>query len=171
MTRTRSTRSAMATRRGRRFDHNRIDLVPEKTTYKPGDTARIMIKSPWEQATALVTTEREGIRCAPPLRADVDAADDHRADHRGGHPERLRVGAAGEGPDEPRRRATHAVAEARRRRSGPEAMRTRDPGKPAFRLGYVELKVEDASKRLDRRRQGEQGGVPSRAQRATSKWT
>ena len=24
-----------------------------------------------------------------------------------------------------------------------------DPGKPAFRLGYVELKVEDASRRLD----------------------
>ena len=45
-----------------RYDHNRITLVPEKTTYKPGETARIMIQSPWEQATALVTTEREGIR-------------------------------------------------------------------------------------------------------------
>ena len=45
-----------------RYDHNRIDLVPEQETYKPGDTARIMIKSPWEQATALLTTEREGVR-------------------------------------------------------------------------------------------------------------
>ena len=45
-----------------RFDHNRIELVPERQTWKPGDTARIMIQSPWEQATALVTTEREGIR-------------------------------------------------------------------------------------------------------------
>jgi uncharacterized protein YfaS (alpha-2-macroglobulin family) len=45
-----------------RFDHNRITLVPERSTYKPGDTARIMIQSPWEQATALVTTEREGVR-------------------------------------------------------------------------------------------------------------
>ena len=45
-----------------RFDHNRIELVPERRTYKPGDTARIMIQSPWEQATALVTTEREGMR-------------------------------------------------------------------------------------------------------------
>ena len=34
----------------------------DKPRYKPGDTARIMIQSPWEQATALVTTEREGIR-------------------------------------------------------------------------------------------------------------
>ena len=59
-----------------RYDHNRIDLVPEQKTYKPGDTARIMIQSPWEQATALVTTEREGIRVASPVRADVDAAVD-----------------------------------------------------------------------------------------------
>src|SRR5438876_8574481 len=42
-----------------RYDHNRIDLVPERANYKPGDTARIMIQSPWEQATALVTTERD----------------------------------------------------------------------------------------------------------------
>ena len=45
-----------------RFDHNRINLVPEKNTYKPGDSARIMIQSPWERATALLTTEREGVR-------------------------------------------------------------------------------------------------------------
>ena len=45
-----------------RFDHNRIELVPEKSRYRPGDTARIMIKSPWESATALLTTEREGVR-------------------------------------------------------------------------------------------------------------
>src|SRR5262249_38538631 len=45
-----------------RYDHNRIDLVADKSHYKPGDTAKIMIQSPWEQATALVTTEREGVR-------------------------------------------------------------------------------------------------------------
>ena len=45
-----------------RFDHNRITLVPERSTYRPGDSARIMIQSPWERATALLTTEREGVR-------------------------------------------------------------------------------------------------------------
>src|SRR5205809_3664655 len=45
-----------------RYDHNRIDLVPERDTYKPGETARLMIQSPWEKATALLTVEREGIR-------------------------------------------------------------------------------------------------------------
>src|SRR5204863_4879853 len=50
-----------------RFDHNRIELVPERKTYRPGETARIMIQSPWERATALVTTEREGIRTYRPF--------------------------------------------------------------------------------------------------------
>src|SRR5206468_805233 len=45
-----------------RYDHNRVDLVPERETYKPGETARLMIQSPWEGATALLTVEREGIR-------------------------------------------------------------------------------------------------------------
>ena len=45
-----------------RYDHNRIDLTPEHKTWKPGENARIMIKSPWESATALLTVEREGIR-------------------------------------------------------------------------------------------------------------
>src|SRR4029079_18098930 len=45
-----------------RYDHNRIDLVADRRNYKPGDTARVMIHASWEQASALVTTEREGIR-------------------------------------------------------------------------------------------------------------
>ena len=31
-----------------RFDHNRITLEPERKTWKPGETARMMIQSPWE---------------------------------------------------------------------------------------------------------------------------
>src|SRR5690606_4858645 len=40
---------------------DRIDLVAEKTAYRPGETARIMVQSPFESATALITVEREGI--------------------------------------------------------------------------------------------------------------
>ena len=36
-----------------------------------------------------------------------------------------------------------------------------DPGKPSFRLGYVELKVEDARKRLTVAVAREQGRVPA----------
>jgi hypothetical protein len=44
-----------------REDSDIIELVPEKTDYKPGDTARIMVKSPYAEAEALVTVEREGV--------------------------------------------------------------------------------------------------------------
>jgi uncharacterized protein YfaS (alpha-2-macroglobulin family) len=124
-----------------RFDHNRIDLVPERQTYKPGDTARIMIQSPWEQATALVTTEREGIRShrqfaltstqqsisIPIAEADIPNVFVSVLLVKG------------------RTVAAASAADVAAARPGADAS---DPGKPSFRLGYVELKVDDASKRL-----------------------
>ena len=123
-----------------RFDHNRIDLVPERQTYKPGDTARIMIQSPWEQATALVTTEREGIRShrqfaltstqqsisIPITEADI--------------PNVFVSVLLVKGRTVPAAVLTDVAAK-------PETDAS-DPGKPSFRMGYVELKVEDRSKRL-----------------------
>lgn len=122
-----------------RHDHNRIDLVSERQTYKPGDTARIMIQSPWEQATALLTTEREGIRThrqfaltSTQQSVAVPITDDDIPNvfvsvllikGRTQAPLTGQAAAAGEGDSS-------------------------DPGKPSFRLGYLELKVEDTSKRL-----------------------
>ena len=125
-----------------RYDHNRIDLVPEKESYKPGETARLMIQSPWESATALLTVEREGVRShsvfeltSTQQTVDVPiAATDipnlfvsvmlikgrTRAESDGVRG----AGAPGLGND------------------------SSDPGKPAFRVGYAKLRVEDASKRL-----------------------
>ncbi|MDI1302141.1 MAG: MG2 domain-containing protein [bacterium] len=40
---------------------DRIDLVPEKKSYEPGQTMRLQVRMPFPAATALVTTEREGI--------------------------------------------------------------------------------------------------------------
>jgi hypothetical protein len=42
-------------------DHDRIDLVPEKKRYEPGDTARLQVRMPFREATVLVTVEREGV--------------------------------------------------------------------------------------------------------------
>jgi uncharacterized protein YfaS (alpha-2-macroglobulin family) len=122
-----------------RHDHNRIDLVAERQTYKPGDTARIMIQSPWEQATALLTTEREGIRThrqfaltstqqsviVPITENDIPNlfVSVLLIKGRTQAPVTGQAAAAGEGDSS-------------------------DPGKPSFRLGYVELKVEDTAKRL-----------------------
>ncbi|MBN1153459.1 Ig-like domain-containing protein [candidate division KSB1 bacterium] len=44
-----------------RSDDDRIELEKDKQVYAPGETATILIKSPFERATALVTMEREGI--------------------------------------------------------------------------------------------------------------
>ncbi len=115
-----------------RYDHNRIDLVPERETYKPGETARLMIQSPWEKATALLTVEREGIRShtefaltstqqtvtVPITAADIPNVFVSVLLVKGRTP-------ANTQPDD-----------------------TSDPGKPSFRLGYARLNVEDSSKRL-----------------------
>jgi alpha-2-macroglobulin len=125
-----------------RFDHNRIELVADKARYKPGDTARIMIQSPWERATAVVTTEREGIRShrqftlsSTQQSVTIPVTDD---DIPNLYVSVLLIKGRGD-----------AAAPAERPAGGPFAIEdSSDPGKPAFRLGYVELKVEDANRRL-----------------------
>jgi uncharacterized protein YfaS (alpha-2-macroglobulin family) len=42
-------------------NHDRIDLIPEKKHYEPGQTARFQVRMPYRRATALVTVEREGV--------------------------------------------------------------------------------------------------------------
>ena len=115
----------------RRYDHNRIDLAPERQTYKPGDTARIMIQSPWEQATALLTTEREGVRT-------------HRRFALTSTQQTVTVPITE--ADIPNVYVSVLLIKGRTKADMPDD--ASDPGKPAFRLGYVELAVEDATKRL-----------------------
>lgn len=42
-------------------NHDRIDLLPEKKAYQPGETAKFQVRMPFRFATALLTVEREGI--------------------------------------------------------------------------------------------------------------
>lgn len=42
-------------------DNDRIDILPEKKRYEPGETARFQVRMPFRDATALVTVEREGV--------------------------------------------------------------------------------------------------------------
>lgn len=42
-------------------DHDRIDLLPEKKNYQPGEVAKFQVRMPFRFATALVSVEREGI--------------------------------------------------------------------------------------------------------------
>jgi uncharacterized protein YfaS (alpha-2-macroglobulin family) len=114
-----------------RFDHNRIELVPEKKTLKPGDTARIMIKSPWEHATALVTTEREGVRSWKPFELTST---------------QQTISVPVTEADIPNVFVSVLLIKGRSKEAVTED--ASDPGKPAFRLGYTELTVVDAAKRL-----------------------
>lgn len=114
-----------------RFDHNRITLTPEQQTWTPGDRARIMIESPWESATALLTVEREGIRS-------------HRRFTLTSTQQTVEVPISED--DIPN--VYVSVLIVRGRTSNDFGADGSDPGKPAFRLGYAQLKVEDATKRL-----------------------
>lgn len=114
-----------------RYDHNRIDLVPERATYKPGETARLMVKSPWETATALITTEREGVRTYETFALTST---------------QQTVSVPVTDKDIPNVFVSVLLVKGRTGNFTGED--TSDPGKPAFRLGYAELKVEDGSRRL-----------------------
>ncbi len=113
-----------------RYDHNRIDLVPEKKTYKPGDTARIMVKSPWEHATALLTTEREGVRTWKTFELTST---------------QTTVSVPIGEKDIPNLFVSVLLLKGRTKEGAEDES---DPGKPAFRIGYAAINVEDATKRL-----------------------
>ena len=40
---------------------DRIDVLPEKKRYEPGETAKLQVRMPFREATALVAIEREGV--------------------------------------------------------------------------------------------------------------
>ena len=102
-----------------------------------------MIQSPWERATALLTTEREGIRSHRQFALTSTQQSISVPIEEGDIPNVfvsvLLVKGRTNAPPPPEAAASGA--------STPQND-TSDPGKPSFRLGYVELKVEDASKRL-----------------------
>lgn len=114
-----------------RTNGNRIDLTPERTVWKPGETARVLVQSPWSQATALVTKEREGIRTHQriEIKSTQDAVE-------------IPITEA----DVPN--VYVSVVLFKGRTEAASTPDNPDPGKPAFRVGLVELTVDDASKRL-----------------------
>lgn len=42
-------------------DHDRIDIIPDKTEYQPGERARFQVRMPFRRATAWVAIERGGV--------------------------------------------------------------------------------------------------------------
>ncbi|MGA2640329.1 MAG: alpha-2-macroglobulin family protein [Spirochaetia bacterium] len=44
-----------------RSDERQLEIVPDKKIYAPGDTARLLIKSPLSKGTYLISVERDGV--------------------------------------------------------------------------------------------------------------
>ena len=113
----------------RRDDDDRVPVIAEKSRYAPGETARLMVQSPYEAATALVTIEREGILESRVERVtgstpsfEIPITDDHLPN------------------------IFVSVILLNGRTAPPQT--TADPGAPGFKIGYTQLRVDAASRRL-----------------------
>ena len=114
-----------------RRDDDSIELVPDKEKYQPGDRARILVKSPYERAKALVTVEREQIIQSHVVEIqgsayslDIPIIADYIPN------------------------VFVSVILVQGRVSEPAADGSEDIGKPSFKIGYAELKVDPSQKRL-----------------------
>ncbi|HEX5049653.1 MAG TPA: alpha-2-macroglobulin family protein [Gammaproteobacteria bacterium] len=126
-----------------------LEIVPEKTTYRVGDTARYLVKNPYPGARALVTIERYGV-----LKQWVETLDGStpviQFKVTGDYLPGFFVSVLAMSP------RVAAPPTARDGGSGasagsnlpPEAGEV-DLGKPAFKLGYVAVPVEDPYKQID----------------------
>ncbi len=114
-----------------RNDTDRIDLVADKALYDVGDVAHVLVKSPYPEANALVTVEREGVL-------------DRRPVHLVGSVTTVDVLIT-----EAMVPNVFASALLVRPRLGHGGIETGDdPGRPAVRVGLIKLNVERKTKRL-----------------------
>lgn len=114
-----------------RDDTDKIELVPDKELYEVGDTARILVKSPWPEAEALLSVEREGVMSARRVRLTGAAAI-------------LEVPVGEEAVPN----VFVGLVLTRGRVADRPPTVSDDPGRPAVKLGYAQLKVERRTKRL-----------------------
>lgn len=112
-------------------DTDRVDLTADKKLYDVGDVAHVLVKSPYPDARALVTVERDGVM-------------DRRVVDLTGSAQSLDIPITAEMiPD-----AFVSVMMVHRRvdKGGHET--GRDPNRPGVKVGLVKLEVEKKSKRL-----------------------
>ena len=107
----------------------RMDIIPDRTRYDVGDTATLLIASPFTGAEAWLTVEREGV---------IEQRRLHIAS--GATPVKLALTEA----HVPNVYVSVVVVKGRSAPAGGIA----DPGRPAFRVGYAELRVTPGVKRL-----------------------
>lgn len=113
-------------------DDMRIELVPDRKSYEVGQTAKILIKSPFKEAEALVSVERAGIYTQKRMKLQ-------------GSMPTVQVPITAD--FEPN--AYVSVVLIRGRSKAPPAQwNAPDVGAPAFRIGYADLRINPEAKRL-----------------------
>ncbi|APR79680.1 Large extracellular alpha-helical protein [Minicystis rosea] len=113
-------------------DTSKVELVADRKSYEVGQTARVLVKSPFKSAEALVTVERGGVYSqrritltGPMPTVEVPITDDLRPN------------------------AFVSVLLLRGRSKAPPAkLGAPDVGAPAFRLGYASLPINPEARRL-----------------------
>lgn len=114
-----------------RQDEDMVELIADSSSYRPGDTARILVKSPYERANALITVEREFVLHSE-VREIVGSSSQIEIPIRPEHLPNVYV----------------SVLLVQGRTTPKVTDNTQDLGKPSFKLGYVQLNVSPAEKRL-----------------------
>ena len=114
-----------------RSDDDALDLVADAEEYRPGDVARILVKSPFEKAKALVTIERERVL-------------ESRVQEIRGSAVTLDIPLTAEHLPN----VFVSVLLVSGRTADPVAGGADDRGKPGFKMGYVKLVVDPGLKRL-----------------------
>ncbi|MCK9515310.1 MAG: MG2 domain-containing protein [Ottowia sp.] len=141
-------------------DDDRMDVLAENREYAPGDTARLQVRMPFRQATALVAVEREGVLYEEVVQlSGDDPTVQLKIDPAWGPNVYVSVLAVrGRIHDTPWTsffrwgyRAPAQWWQAFRSDNGDYVAPTAlvDLSKPAFRFGMAELRVGDAAHRLD----------------------
>jgi len=114
-----------------RKDDDRLELVADSDGYKPGDKARILVKSPYERAKALVTIEREFVLHTQVLDI-LGSTSEIEIPITPEHLPNIFV----------------SVLLVQGRTSTAAKAEMEDIGKPSFKIGYALLKVDPTEKRL-----------------------
>jgi len=115
----------------RRENDDKVELVTDRKSYRVGQTARVLVKSPFAGAHGLFTVERSGIFT-------------RRAFKLKGTSTWLDVPITNEMvPD-----AYVSVLLVRGRTRAARTDVEEDPGKPAFKVGYARLSISQANRRL-----------------------
>jgi uncharacterized protein YfaS (alpha-2-macroglobulin family) len=108
-----------------------VDLVPNKVNYNPGETAKILVKSPYTQCRAMVTVEREGIFS-------------HFAADLNGNASVIEIPVTADLIPN----AFVSVILLQGRTALPTEKQLEDLGKPGFKIGYAQLSVNADENKL-----------------------